>query len=368
MADVDLSSVVERAGVSDAPSDTQSEGLVVAKVHGFVEVAVGSHTYLCTLRGRLRKQRPPLAPTLAPAGRRPPHGPSSRHPAIAPSPVSSQRDDGLPILIAPGDRVIVTLLSASAGVVDAVLPRTAVLSRTRPEVGGEQILLANADLAVLVFAVRAPALDRWLLDRYLVICEHARVPVLICLNKLDLGMPAEAEAAERLYASLGYEVLCTSAATGAGLGDLRARLAGHVSLLTGPSGVGKSSLMNALLPAASQRIGEMSAATGKGKHTTTGARLLPVSDGGWLANSAGIRELTPWNVPADELVRCFVELRPLADDCLYDDCAHSEVDAGCALRAALAEMRIAPERFTSFVRLLAVARAAEPPAWATRER
>jgi ribosome biogenesis GTPase len=270
--------------------------------------------------------------------------------------------------VAAGDRVVVTLLPTGEGVIEDVLPRKTALSRERPEVGGEQILLANLDLAVLVFAVRAPEPDLWLLDRYLVICAHASVPALICFNKVDLGMPEDVATIERLYTSLDYDVLCTSATTGTGLAELRTRLGGQVSLLTGPSGVGKSSLMNALLPEADQRIGEISTATGKGKHTTTGARLLPLPRGGWLADSAGIRELTPWNVPADVLPNCFVELRTLVEDCLYEDCAHGEHEMGCALRAAAAEGRITPRRFSSFTRLLAMAHAVEKPAWAATTR
>jgi ribosome biogenesis GTPase len=136
-----------------------------------------------------------------------------------------------------------------------------------------------------------------------------------------------------------------------------------MSLLTGPSGVGKSSLMNDLVPGASQRIAEISEATGKGRHTTTGVRLLPLPGGGWLADSAGIRELALWNVPADTLARTFAELRPLAEECEFEDCSHSEGDVGCALREALASGQITPQRFASFERLLAEARAAEQPRW-----
>ncbi|HUY79669.1 MAG TPA: ribosome small subunit-dependent GTPase A, partial [Ktedonobacterales bacterium] len=131
----------------------------------------------------------------------------------------------------------------------------------------------------------------------------------------------------------------------------------------GPSGVGKSSLMNRLIPGAGQRTATISEATGKGRHTTTGARLLPLPGGGWLADTAGIRELALWATPADELARSFVELRPIADDCEYEDCAHGPNEEGCAIQAALAEGRIAPSRYASFTRLLAEARADERPAW-----
>jgi ribosome biogenesis GTPase len=267
-----------------------------------------------------------------------------------------------------GDRVRFTPLGNGEGIIEEILPRARVLSRARPEVGGEQVMLANPERAILVFATGEPAPDLWLLDRYLALCAHAEVAAVICLNKVDLGVPAEVAAAEQRYGALGYPILRTSATTSQGLLDLRASLGAGISLLTGPSGVGKSSLMNALLPEASQRTGEISQATGKGRHTTTGARLLALPEGGWLADSAGIRELALWNVPADELPSCFVELRPVADQCQYEDCTHAEDEEGCALRAALATGAITPERFHSFERLLAIAQAAEQPEWATSPR
>jgi ribosome biogenesis GTPase len=261
---------------------------------------------------------------------------------------------------------MITPLSETEGVIEDVLPRQAALTRARSEHAAKQVMLANPDLAVLVFATREPEPHFGLLDRYLALCEHTGVAPVICLNKLDLGVPAKVEADVQSYAALGYPVLRTSATTGEGLEALRAWLAGKLSLLTGESGVGKSSLTNALVPEAEQRIGEISQATGLGRHTTTGVRLLPLPEGGWLADSAGIRELSLWNVPSAELASCYVELRPFVDHCHYEECTHSADEKGCALRAALSEGAIAPRRFASFERLLAEARAAEGPAWSRR--
>jgi ribosome biogenesis GTPase len=255
--------------------------------------------------------------------------------------------------------VTITTLSGAEGVIENVAPRRTALSRTRSEVGTQQILLANADVAALVFATHEPEPRFGLLDRYLALCEHAGVAALICMNKLDLGMTPDLERTLALYTALGYPVIWTSAATGAGLDELRAHFTGRIALLTGPSGVGKSSLTNALIPGASQRIGEISAATHKGRHTTTGVRLLSFPEGGWLADSAGIRELALWNVPAGELSECFVELRGLTGTCLYEDCQHGENEDGCAFRAALESGVITPERYASFERLLDEARADE---------
>jgi ribosome biogenesis GTPase len=248
------------------------------------------------------------------------------------------------------------IVSADQGVIEELLPRHGAITRARSETGAAQVLLANADHAGLVFAVREPEPHFGLLDRYLSICERAGVGVTIIFNKIDLGISPETEVRAQLYQNLGYMVVYTSATTGKGLDILRNRLRGRVSLLTGPSGVGKSSLLNDLIPGAHQRIGTVSEATGKGRHTTTGARLLPLPDGGWLADSAGIRELALWHVPPEDLIGAFVELRPYVGACRYEDCDHSEDEEGCAVRAAFSEGRITPERFASFERLLSEAR------------
>lgn len=345
------------------------EGLVVALAPGLFEVVTEDGvSWLCSLRGRLRKPRP-VRPVLSP-GVSTRRALSSRQQAPRQQPPAAATDEAVaaPTRVAPGDRVRFTPLANGEGVIEEVLPRHTVLARARPEVGTEQVLLANLDQAVLVFAMREPSPHFGLLDRYLALCEHAHVPALICLNKDDLGEPEEVASAEHIYRVLGYPVLRTSATTGDGLDALRQQLAGRISLLTGPSGVGKSSLMNALIPDARQRTGEISTATGKGRHTTTGVRLLPLPDGGWLADSAGIRELSLWQVPSEDLARCFVELLDAVGNCEYEDCAHGLEEEGCALRAVLIEGRITPERYASFQRLLDEARAAEGPAWESKGR
>ena len=325
------------------------EGLVVALAPDFFEVYTQGTVYLCRARGRLRKARPPAAP----------RGRAISPRVAAPAAAPPER----PMRIATGDHVRIALLSPTEGVIEEVLPRRNALSRARAEVETEQVMMANVDLAALVFAVREPEPRLDLLDRYLALCAQAAIPALILINKCDLGLDQPISDAIALYASLGYTVLLTSARDGSGLEELRLRLAGRTSLLTGPSGVGKSSLMNALLPDAAQRTGAISEATGQGRHTTTGARLLPLPEGGWLADSAGIRELALWNAPAEELPRLFVELAPVADDCEYEDCSHADGEEGCALRAALAAGRITPSRWASFERLLTEARERERPLW-----
>lgn len=362
-ADTAASPDGQSAGTT-ASGHRRMEGLVIALAPELAEVHTEQGDLLCALRGRLR--RPPretLAAAPARHTERRFNAPDRRAGTRRASQRAAPASGGIeapPTRIAVGDRVRVTPLDATSGVVEEILPRRTVLARSAGEAGGAQVMLANLDHAALVFAVREPAPHFGLLDRYLALCEHAGVDITICFNKVDLSIPTEIEAEAAVYAGLGYHVLWTSALTGAHMDALRERLRDRVSLLTGPSGVGKSSQVNALLPRAAQRIGPVSESTGKGRHTTTGARLLPLPDGGWLADSAGIRELALWNVPEDELARCFVELREVADECAYDDCAHGPDEEGCALRAALAAGHITAARFASFERLLREARGAVP--------
>jgi ribosome biogenesis GTPase / thiamine phosphate phosphatase len=335
------------------------EGLVVALAPGLFEVSTANGAYLCTLRGRLRKARPAPRPRQRPATPSPATRAPRRSRDASASLMASPGEARSPIHVTSGDRVLISALPGGEGVIEDVLPRRTALARARSEAGTEQIMLANVDAAVLVFATRDPEPRFGLLDRYLALCEHATVSAVICLNKIDLGVTPELEEAVALYADLGYPVVRTSATTGVGLEELRALITSKISLLTGPSGAGKSSLTNALIPGASQRVGEISQATHKGRHTTTGVRLLATPAGGWMADSAGIRELALWNVPSTDLSRCFVELRGLEGTCLYEDCQHAANEEGCAFRTALATGVIAPQRFTSFERLLQEARATE---------
>lgn len=355
---------------AEARPSPRLEGLVIAIAHGFFEVSANNETYLCTLRGRLRNTRSPrqeaaLRAQTAKRGRSTPIGAQYRQATNGKREralVDAETDE-TPVRIAPGDGVLFTPLGIGQGIIEDVLPRRTVLSRARSEAGGEHVMLANLHHAVLVFAVQDPLPHFGMLDRYLSLCEHAHTDVTICLNKVDLGIPEDVRRAMDTYTALGYYVLTTSAAQTSGIDILRERLGGRTSLLTGPSGVGKSSLMNVLLPDAHQRTATISEATGKGRHTTTSVRLLPFPGGGWLADSAGIRELALWNVTSDELPATFIELRPFVDQCEYEDCDHSSNADGCALRQSFADGRIAPERFASFERLLAEARETEHPRW-----
>ena len=241
------------------------------------------------------------------------------------------------------------------GMIEEILPRQSELSRkdvaSTAKRAVQQTLLANLDQMVLVFATAQPEPHFGMLDRYLAICESAGVQPLICLNKADLPYAPYVDDGAALYARLGYTVIWTSAITGQGIDELRALLKEHTTLFSGPSGVGKSSLVNAIEPGMAIKTGFISESTGKGKHTTTGSQLYPLSGGGWLADSAGIRALAAWNIAPEDLAECFVEFRPYLGECLYSNCQHLE-EEGCAIRQAVADGVIDTGRYRSYVRIL----------------
>ncbi len=338
-------------------------GLVIGSAHGIFDVALENETLRCTLRGKLRK--PHFQPDYAAAGSGRkgfskflrfsktilPRQHSSGKGAGKATAVAAPEEDTSPLRICVGDLVRVTRIDAKNGVIEEALPRRNKMSRGSSETGNEQIMLANLDQAIIVFAVREPEPHFGMLDRYLAIAEHNQITPILCLNKMDLGCPKEVVEAAKLYARLGYRVLGTSTISGEGLDTLKDILREKTSLLTGPSGVGKTSLLNALEPGFSQRVGAISEATGKGRHTTTSVRLFPLSFGGWLADSAGIRELALWSIPAQDLASCFIEMRPYLGKCEFEDCTHSENEEGCAIRRARKQGKIRVARYRSYLQL-----------------
>ena len=187
-----------------------------------------------------------------------------------------------------------------------------------------------------------------MLDRFLVIAEKQKVPAVIVANKTDLVK--EPAAVFGMYTQIGYRVIYTSASDGRGLDELRRALAGRISALAGPSGVGKSSLLNALQPGLGLAVNEISMALNKGRHTTVSRQLLPVEGGGYVADTPGWKSLALWDTEPEEMDAYFPELAPLVARCQFSDCSHRH-EPGCAVRAALAEGRIHPERYDSYLRL-----------------
>jgi ribosome biogenesis GTPase len=258
-------------------------------------------------------------------------------------------------LIATGDRVRWRATRPGRGVIEEVLPRETQLSRLRPgpqRIPVEHVIVANPDQVVFIFAIREPAPRLRMLDRLLVIAENCELPVVVCVNKMDLAEDG-AEARERfgIYEEIGYDVLYTSARSGLGVEQLRDRLTGKLSVLSGPSGVGKSSLLNAIQPDLGLAVREISEATGKGRHTTVGVRLWPLQAGGYVADTPGLREAGLWDIEPEELAWHFVEMRPYLSDCRFSSCVHTH-EPGCAVKAAVEREAISAERYESYCRLL----------------
>src|SRR5690349_4015683 len=225
-------------------------------------------------------------------------------------------------------------------------PRRSKLGRRTPGGGhGERIVVSNVDQVVVVFALVKPAPHPRMLDRFLVIAEANELAARIVINKVDLASESEAQALFADYWRAGYPVHLTSTKEGGrGLEPLHEALRGKTSVLTGPSGVGKSSLMNALYPNLGLRVGEISESVNKGRHTTVGALLHPLPDGGFVVDTPGLREVGVWGLPPEQLDGCFPEFRPLVEHCRFADCRH-QAEPGCAVREAVENGTVSAARY-----------------------
>ena len=262
-------------------------------------------------------------------------------------------------IVAVGDRVTISLLPGEpgVGVIESVAERKAALSRTRPSARSrkldsdqEQVLVANPDQVVFVFAMKTPAPNRRKLDRFLVVAEQNDLPAVICINKIDLTGIDKARELFDLYTDIDYPVLYTSTKTGAGVDDLRELLRGKISVLAGSSGVGKSSLLNAVQPGLGLKVREVSQATGKGLHTTRYAELVPLAIGGYVADTPGIRGLALYDLEPYEVDAYFREIAPLVAECRFSDCTHRH-EPGCVVRTAVERGDVSPHRYDSYLRL-----------------
>jgi len=331
------------------------EGLVTEGSRGQYWVDTPQGTLLCTLRGKLRKQLLYAHSSTVP-------GATLRH-KVRRANVKAKDP------VAVGDRVRIIPMGGGKGMIDEVLPRAGgAFVREDPGVSsrsgtGHVVAVAGIDQVVAVFASRDPAPHLGLLDRLLVLAEAQSLSAVICFNKVDLHPPPELLARLEVYRALGYPVALASAATGAGLDTLRALLAGHTSAFLGPSGVGKSSLLNALDSGLALRVSEISAATHKGRHTTSGTRVVPLADGqGYVADTAGIRALALGGAAAGQLDWCFREFRPYLGTCFHADCGHRH-EPGCAVRTAAEAGQIDRDRYESYCRLFDGGAAERGRAW-----
>ena len=259
-----------------------------------------------------------------------------------------------------GDRVYFEDLGAGQARIDAVLPRHATFRRLEGRLHN-RVVAANVDQLLIVFAPHPPP-EPELLDRYLIAAEVLELQPLLLMNKTDVSGEYSA-AAQRIladYAAIGYIGLQISARSGLGLSALQRHMAGKASLLVGQSGVGKSALTNALIPGALNRVGELSAALGTGRHTTTATRWHPLPNGeGALLDAPGVRDFKLWPLPPDELMRGFPEFAMLAP-CRFVDCLHQH-EPGCAVLAARESGAISMRRHTHYLRLLMQMQ--RTPAW-----
>lgn len=306
------------------------EGLVVKTQSGFFTVETERGLIVSKVRGRLLQQKLTTDP------------------------------------VALGDRVRISLVERYendmvllSGVIEEVAPRERAFTRQMPHPEGrradkmidrEEVIIANPDQVVLVFACAQPAPNTKMLDRFLVISEKARIPALICANKIDLVRPAEARDLFEIYDAIGYRVIYTSALTGQGIDELREALTGKVSALAGPSGVGKSSLLNAMQPGLGLAVSSVSTATTKGRHTTVASQMFRLDGGGYVADTPGIRNVALFNVEPSELDGYFPDIEPFIHACRFRDCRHIN-EPGCAVLKAIEEDEIWVERYESYLRL-----------------
>jgi len=258
-------------------------------------------------------------------------------------------------LVAAGDRVLVQPLDASSGVIERIDERQRVLGRRapsgRPDRRGQrqQVLLANPDQLAFVFAAE-PEPNLRLLDRLLVVAEAERIPALVVVNKIDLTDRKAATELFGLYEKLGYPVLYVSAKTGRGIDALRQALVGKLTAVAGRSGVGKSSLLNAIQPGLALPTKEVSEQTGKGKHATVFPELVPLDGGGYVADTPGLRAFALWDIEPGELDAYFREIAPLVKSCAFSDCTHTH-EPDCAVLAAVEAGRVDPGRYESYLRI-----------------
>ena len=300
--------------LADVPDLAVRPGLVLAVRGAFCEVAGDGHTYTCYVRRVLR--------SLLIEERQP---------------------------VAAGDRVQFRVTDADEGVVINVEPRRSALMRHYRQ--RAQTVAANVDQIIVVAAVVQPSLKTGLIDRYLVSADVGDVAAVVCLNKVDLDLERRADEVAAVYRHIGYPVLLTSAVTGLGIQELACLLKDRTSVLAGHSGVGKSSLLNSVQPGLDLRVGDVNLTSRKGKHTTAMTRLIPLEMGGYVADTPGIRQFALWKVDPEEVADYFVEFASVAGRCTFPNCRHVN-EQDCAVKRAVAENRIHPARYRSYVRLL----------------
>ena len=300
------------------------EGLVISDQSGFFNVEITKDQIItCRLRGRLMEE--------------------------------AQSSD----IAAIGDRVNIQLLPDGTGSIEEVLPRTSVLSRAMRTEGKrgageserEQIIIANADQALFVFAAAQPSPNLKMLDRFLVAGEKSDIArLMIVVNKMDLEDNSVTKARFLPYEKMGYTVLYTSAQDDLGVDEVKSLLKDHLSVFTGPSGVGKTSMLNKVQPGLGRTVKAVSQRRSEGMHTTRDSVLVHLDMGGHLADTPGMRSLTLYDIEPEELDGYYRDIAPFVSACKFNDCSHHN-EAGCAVRAAVDNGTIARARYQSYLQL-----------------
>jgi ribosome biogenesis GTPase len=291
-------------------------GRVIQAQSGFFTVKTDSGVYTCQIRGRLKKGR--------------------------------KMGD----IVAIGDWVQISIQDQENGMIEEVDPRQSLIYRMAPTARGEyqQIIIANPDQAVFVFSTAQPEPKMGMLDRFIVIAEREGIQSVVVVNKIDLTGMKKARDLFDHYQKIGYPVFYTSAKTGRGLNKLKKNLVGKTSLFAGPSGAGKTSILNEIQPGLGLEVKEVSEATQKGKHTTVSRKLVPLSGGGYVADTPGLKALDLWDITPEEVDGYFKEISGILMDCRFSDCTHTH-EPGCAVIDAVKNKKIHPERYRSYLRL-----------------
>ena len=303
-----------------------NEGIVIKAHGGNYEVQVGDRGYRCALRHHIVE---------AEERRR-----------------AETKEMPYVDLVAAGDRVLISPSKSApdSGYIEEILPRETQFGRTRLD-GWRQVIVANLDLLLIIFAARHPQLKLRMLDRFLVTAEASGLLPVICINKIDLVKLEKLQAQMRLYEEIGYKVLYTSVVTEVGTSEMREVMKDGISAIVGSSGVGKSSLLNAIQPGLRLRVGDVDERMHKGRHTTTEVTLLPLHFGGFVADTPGIRTLGLLEIDEEQgLDIHFPEMRPHIPECKFSACTHHH-EPGCVVKRAVAHREISEMRYESYLRL-----------------
>lgn len=300
------------------------DGLVVKEQSGFFWVETGEgQIYMCRLRGRLMEE--------------------------------AQASD----IAAIGDRVTISVNEDGTGTIEDVAERTSVISRAARTEGNrgaggperEHVIIANADQAIFVFAAAQPTPSLRMLDRFLVMGEKAELDrIIIILNKIDLDQTGDTRRQFEIYEKLGYTIHTTSALENIGIEALRDLLRDKISVFTGPSGVGKTSLLNKVQAGLGRSVKNVSRYSQEGMHTTRDSEMVKLDFGGYLADTPGLRTLTIWDVEPEELDAYFIEIARYVPQCRFADCTHRN-EPGCAVRRAVEQGDISRSRYQSYLAL-----------------